>query len=126
MPRGPAPPCLSEGKVPHNAKIKFKNLFFFFFVAHGRFAMVVATPLLCGAACGLRHSAAVTETGEVWAWGTVHGLPPSEEHRWSLEPKCVGGVELFGCRAVAVAAGASHTVAGAHRRSQHHACAMLF
>lgn len=88
--------------------------------------MVAATPLMCGAACGLRHSAAVTETGEVWAWGTVHGLPhDSEEYRWSLEPRCVGGVELFGCRAVAVAAGASHTVAGARRLSQLHACAML-
>lgn len=87
---------------------------------------MVATPLLCGAACGLRHSAAVTETGEVWSWGTVHGSSRvSGEHSWSLVPVCLGGVDLFGSRAIAVAAGASHTVAGARCLSAPCECDVL-
>lgn len=88
--------------------------------------MVGSTPLLCGAACGLRHSAAVTETGEVWSWGTVHGSPRvSGEHSWSLVPVCLGGVDLFGSRAIACSAGASHTVAGARCLSAPRECVVL-
>jgi len=64
------------------------------------------------AAAGLRHTAAVTEDGGVWAWGTGHGAQlgfGDREHR--VVPRRVGGVEVFGSRGIAVAAGGSHTAA---------------
>jgi hypothetical protein len=72
--------------------------------------------------CGLRHTAAVSDKGEVWTWGTfpaglqcyldrTRAADPPTACTHSTRPSRVGGVEVFGSRPVSVAAGMCHTAA---------------
>jgi hypothetical protein len=68
-------------------------------------------------ACGLFHTAAVTESGDVWVWGMEGGLgqcpgigPPGSKSGDALTPVRVFGESSARCNPKGIACGAAHTV----------------